>query len=137
MEFEINALSVSERYKLLIGGIVPRPIALISTISADGKFNLAPFSFFSGVGSDPMTLLFCPANKPDGTVKDTLVNVRSPGAGGTGQFVVNVAAEAYAAEMAAAGEPLPHGESEFALTGLATAPSHKVKPPRVGVSGVS
>ena len=67
MEFEPDAISQPERYKLLIGCIVPRPIAFVSTVSPDGKsFNLAPFSFFNGVGSNPMMLLFCPANKPDG-----------------------------------------------------------------------
>ena len=72
MEIDTSALDVRDRYKLLIGCIVPRPIAFVSTVSPDGRANLAPFSFFNGVGSNPMTLLFCPGNKPDGSEKDTL-----------------------------------------------------------------
>ena len=67
MEFNPDAMTALDRYKLMIGAIVPRPIAWVSTISPQGVANLAPFSFFCGVGSDPMTLLFCPANKPDGS----------------------------------------------------------------------
>lgn len=135
MEIDPNQITQAERYKLLIGGIVPRPIAFVSTCSPDGKhLNLAPFSFFNGVGSNPMTLLFCPANKADGTEKDTLRNGKPVNEGGTGQFVVNVVTEAIIRQVAAASEPLPYGESEFDLTGLRTAPSVMVKPPRVAES---
>ncbi|MEI7657892.1 MAG: flavin reductase family protein [Phycisphaerae bacterium] len=137
MELSPANLSQPERYKLMIGAIAPRPIALVSTRSVDGKDNLAPFSFFSGVGSDPMLLLFCPANKPDGTEKDSLRNAKPKAEGGTGEFVVSVVPERLAASMALAAEPLPHGESEFDLTGLAPAPSSVVGPPRVAESPVS
>lgn len=138
MEFNPESITQPERYKLLIGCIVPRPIAFVSTISPDGRtLNLAPFSFFNGVGSNPMTLLFCPANKPDGTEKDTLRNCKPIAAGGTGQFVVNAAVDVYARKVAAAAEPLPYGESEFELAGLTPAPSVKVKPPRVSESPVA
>lgn len=137
MELDPAALSPADRYKLLIGCIVPRPIAFVSTISPDGKLNLAPFSFFSGVGSDPMTLLFCPANGPDGAEKDSLRNAKPVEEGGTGEFVVNVVAEAFERKMAACAEPLPYGESEFALSGLTPAPSRAVRPPRVAESPVS
>ena len=60
-EFIPADLNAGDRYKLLIGMIVPRPIAFVSTVSPNGKTNLAPFSFFCGVGSEPMTLAFCPA----------------------------------------------------------------------------
>jgi flavin reductase (DIM6/NTAB) family NADH-FMN oxidoreductase RutF len=131
MELDPARLEPRERYKLLIGCIVPRPIAFVSTISPDGRPNLAPFSFFNGIGSDPMTLLFCPANKPDGSEKDTLRNCKPVSEGGTGQFVVNASTEAYAREIAGASEPLPYGESEFELVGLATTPSARVRPARV------
>jgi len=137
MELKPDDLAVRDRYKLLIGTIVPRPIALVSTISPDGEPNLAPYSFFNGVGSNPMTVLFCPGGKPDGTDKDTLRNCLPPDEGGTGQFVVNVSVEAYRREVSAAAEPLPYGESEFDLTGLATAPSRLVAPPRVAASPVA
>src|SRR5262245_20904225 len=138
MEINPESISQPERYKLLIGCIVPRPIAFVSTVSPNGtSFNLAPFSFFNGVGSNPMTLLFCPANKADGSAKDTLRNCKPVSEGGTGQFVVNAAIDAYAQKVAAASEPLPYGESEFELTGLTMAPSVKVKPPRVAESPVA
>ena len=131
-------ISQAERYKLLIGCIVPRPIAFVSTISQDGKHpNLAPFSFFNGGGSNPMTLLFCPANKADGSEKDTLRNCKPREEGGTGQFVVNVATEEYIREVAASSEMLAYGESEFELTGLTPAPSALVKPPRVKESPIA
>jgi flavin reductase (DIM6/NTAB) family NADH-FMN oxidoreductase RutF len=138
MELDPEALAAPDRYKLLIGCIVPRPIAFVSTASPDGRsVNLAPFSFFNGVGSNPMTLLFCPANKADGTEKDTLRNCKPQAEGGLGEFVVNVAIDAYARRVAAASEPLPYGESEFELTGLSMAPSRAVRPPRVAESPVA
>jgi flavin reductase (DIM6/NTAB) family NADH-FMN oxidoreductase RutF len=137
MEIDPSTLAPADRYKLLIGCIVPRPIAFVSTISPDGKPNLAPFSFFNGIGSDPMTLLFCPVNKADGSDKDTLRNAKPVAEGGTGQFVVNVATESYLEKVAAAGEPLPYGESEFDLVGLTPAASVKVRPPRVAESPVA
>lgn len=136
MEIDIASLDVARRYKLLIGCITPRPIAFVSTIAPDGRLNLAPFSFFTAIGSDPMTLLFCPSNKPDGTEKDSFRNAAPPADGGVGQFVVNIASERYARRVAAAAEPLPYGESEFELAGLTPAPSAVVRPPRIAESPV-
>lgn len=136
MELDPATLDQPSRYKLLIGCIVPRPIAFVSTISPEGKLNLAPFSFFNGVGSDPMTLLFCPANKPDGTEKDTLRNAKPVAEGGTGEFVVNIVSESFERQMAACAEPLPYGESEFELSALRSSPSARVRPPRVAESPV-
>jgi flavin reductase (DIM6/NTAB) family NADH-FMN oxidoreductase RutF len=137
MELDPLSLAPADRYKLLIGCIVPRPIAFVSTVSPDGRLNLAPFSFFNGIGSDPMSLLFCPANKTDGSKKDSLRNAELPADGGLGEFVVNVATEGYAKLVAAAAEPLEYGDSEFELTGLTPAPSVRVRPPRVLESPVS
>lgn len=131
MELRPEDLSQRDRYKLLIGCVVPRPIAFVSTISRDGRTNLAPFSFFNGVGSDPMTVLFCPANRPDGGEKDTLANCKPVSEGGTGEFVVNATSESYMREMATCAEPLAYGESEFELAHLDSAPSVRVKAPRV------
>ena len=83
-----------------------------------------------------MTLLFCPANNADGSEKDTLANAKPEGEGGTGQFVVNTASEAYRRQVAGAAEPLARGQSEFALVGLTEAPSAVVRPPRVAESPV-
>lgn len=137
MEWDPQELEISERYKLLIGCIVPRPIAFVSTVSPRGEINLAPFSFFNGVGSNPMTLVFCPANRPDGGEKDTLRNAKPAAEGGTGEFVVNAAVEAYHREVAAAAEDLAPGESEFELVGLTPAPSRVVRAPRVAESPVA
>jgi flavin reductase (DIM6/NTAB) family NADH-FMN oxidoreductase RutF len=127
----------SLRYKLLIGGIVPRPIALVSTRSDDGIDNLAPFSFFAGVGSNPMTLLFCPATKPDGTEKDSLRNAKPRSEGGTGEFVVNVVPTHMARAMARCAAELSPLESEFDLSGLTRIASSVVSPPRVAESPIS
>jgi flavin reductase (DIM6/NTAB) family NADH-FMN oxidoreductase RutF len=131
MELRPDDMAPSERYKLLIGCIVPRPIAFVSTISPDGRLNLAPFSFFNGIGSDPMTILFCPSNNAQGDEKDTLRNCKPKSEGGTGEFVVNAATMEYAREVAACGEVLPYGESEWDLVGLETTASSRVRPPRV------
>jgi flavin reductase (DIM6/NTAB) family NADH-FMN oxidoreductase RutF len=137
MEIDPAALEIRDRYKLLIGGIVPRPIAVVSTVSVDGVTNVAPFSFFNGVGSDPPTLLFCPANDARGGEKDSLRNAKPAAEGGTGVFVVNVAAEAVIRQVVAAAEGLPPEQSEFDLTGLTPVPSARVAAPRVAESPLS
>jgi flavin reductase (DIM6/NTAB) family NADH-FMN oxidoreductase RutF len=137
MELSPADLSQADRYKLLIGGVVPRPIAFVSTVSVDGRLNLAPFSFFCAVGSAPMTMLFCPANKGDGTEKDSLLNARPVSEGGVGEFVVNIASESMSRQVAGAAEPLVYGESEFSLVGLTPGPSRLVKPARVLEAPVS
>jgi len=136
MEIDTAKLDASDRYKLLIGSVIPRPIAFVSTISRDGRPNLAPYSFFCGVGSNPMLIAFCPANEPDGADKDTLRNI-DPEVGGTGEFVVNIVTDAIGPQMAACAEELAPGESEWDLSGLTMAPSRVVKPARVAESPVS
>jgi flavin reductase (DIM6/NTAB) family NADH-FMN oxidoreductase RutF len=133
MEIDPLTLPIPDRYKLLIGAIVPRPIAFVSTISPEGRLNLAPFSFFCGVSSNPPTLLFCPANKPDGSEKDTLRNCDSAPAG-VGQFVVNIVSHELGRRMSACAEELAYGQSEFEYSGLTPAPSRVVTPPRVAES---
>lgn len=137
MELDPLALSPADRYKLLIGGIVPRPIAFVATISPDGRPNLAPYSFFAGVGCNPMTLLFCPASNDDGSDKDSLRNAKPVAEGGQGEFVVNVVPHALARPMSATAAYLAYGESEFEYAGLLPAPSAVVKPPRVAESPIA
>ncbi len=136
MNVDPNELEIAERYKLLIGTIGPRPIAVVSTVSTDGKPNLAPFSFFAGVGSNPMTLLFCPANDGDGNEKDSLRNAKPESEGGTGQFAVCVATAEIIERVAVAAEPLPRGESEYDLSGLTPIPCDTIQAPRVKESPV-
>lgn len=126
-----ETLKVADRYKLLIGSIVPRPIAFVSTISQKGEENLAPFSFFTGVGSNPLTVLFCPANKDDGSEKDTLRNCKLQAEGGQGEFVVNIVSTSFLRQAVAAAEPFPYGVNEFSAVGLTPTASISVRPPRV------
>lgn len=117
-------------YKLLIGSIVPRPIAFVSTLSPEGIANLAPYSFFNAVCANPPVVLFCPTRRAGtGGVKDTLRNVEA-----TGEFVVNIVSEAMAGPMNACSADFPPEVSEFAATGLTPLPSDVVRPPRVAES---
>lgn len=137
MDLTPNALSQADRYKLMIGSIVPRPIALVSTRSPGGASNVAPFSFFAGVGSNPMMLLFCPANTPQGQEKDSLRNAKPQSEGGRGEFAVNIVPAAIAQKMALAAEPLPYETSEFDLSGFTEAPCKVIAAPRVKESPVT
>jgi flavin reductase (DIM6/NTAB) family NADH-FMN oxidoreductase RutF len=121
-------------YKLMTGIIVPRPIALVSTLDAAGNANLAPFSFFAGVGSAPPTVLFCPALRPAGTDrpgerKDTLRNVEL-----TREFVINVVSEAIAAQANLTAAEVGPEVDEFKLSGLTPVASEVVHAPRVAES---
>ena len=129
MDLDPESLEVRDRYLLMIGMIQPRPIAWVSTISPDGKTNLAPFSFFTGICANPMTLCFAPVNDRHGKKKDTLLNVEA-----TKQFVVNFATEANAEKMNQSSAPYAYGVSEIEKTGLTALPSIKVKPPRIAES---
>ena len=125
--------SYKENYKLMIGSILPRPIAFVSTISKDGINNLAPFSFFNGITSNPPTICFSPARKrSDGSKKDTLVNIED-----TKEFVVNVVTEDIVKQMNDTSEEHPSEVSEFDVSGLTPVPSRIVAPPRVQESPVS
>ncbi len=122
-----------ENYKLMIGSILPRPIAFVSTISDSGLVNLAPFSFFTGITSNPPTVCFAPNRRSsDGKKKDTLVNIES-----TGEFVVNVVTEAIAVAMNETATDFPPEINEFEEAGLTAVPSEIVRPPRVGESPVN
>lgn len=131
MDFDPADVRPSVFYQHLIHTIVPRPIAWVSTSSAAGKTNVAPFSYFTGVGSRPPSLLFCPANNKEGQPKDTLRNIQD-----TGQFVVNIVSFDVAEQMNASAANLPPDESEFDACGLTVAKSLKVNSPRVAESPV-
>ena len=133
-EFLPAELTRQQRYKLMVGLIVPRPIAWVSSLSPTGASNLAPYSFYNGVSSNPMTLMFCPANKRDGTEKDSMKNALLPSEGGLGEFVVNVVTEELGQAMAKTAQEVPYGESEFDLASLAAKDSRLVRPPRVADS---
>lgn len=132
MLLDFTALKPRDAYAWMIGTILPRPIAWVSTISAEGKTNLAPFSFFQGVTSNPPTLMFCPVNTRAGTKKDTVRNIEQ-----VPEFVVNLVSHALAEQMNACSALLPYGESEFERFGIAAAASERVRPPRVAATPVA
>jgi flavin reductase (DIM6/NTAB) family NADH-FMN oxidoreductase RutF len=137
VDIDPATLTADERYRLLTGAVVPRPIAFVSTLSVDGVANLAPYSFFTGAGAAPLSLVFCPTTRDDGSDKDTLRNLLTPAEGGRGEFVVNTSSVAHAKEINAAAASLPADESEFGLTGLTPAPSRVVASPRVAEAALS
>ena len=124
ISIDTKEIPLQDRYKLLIGSIVPRPIGFVSTISTSGAKNLAPFSFFNGVCSDPMAVLFCPViRSSDGQEKDTLKNIKA-----TKEFVVNIVSEEFADKMNQCSAEYPPEIDEFKESGLTPAPSTIVKP---------
>ncbi len=131
MIISVDTTSARDLYRILVECVTPRPIAWVSTVSAHGIPNLAPFSFFNGVGANPPSLLFCPANNRDGKKKDTLINVEA-----TGEFVVNVVPFALAHPMNETAAEFPYEVNEFDTVGVVAVPSLKVKPPSVKESPV-
>ena len=125
--------SLKENHKIMIGSIVPRPIAFVSTKSNDDILNLAPFSYFNGVCSNPPTIMFAPARRGyDGLTKDTLNNIQE-----TKEFVVNLVSEEISEPMVACSTDYDREIDEFEVSGLTPIDSIKVKPPRVKESKVS
>lgn len=110
--------------------VVPRPIGWITTMSAAGDLNLAPFSFFNGVTDDPPCVMFCPnGTHPDGGPKDSLRNVQE-----TGEFVFNLSNWSLREEMNKTAEHMPRSVDEMAAAGLEAVPSKLVAPPRVAAA---
>jgi len=132
MRFDLAELSAAERYKLLGGLIVPRPIALVTTRSADGRSNAAPFSFFNVFAEEPPLIVLGLGISPSGGAKDTTVNIRD-----TGEFVVNLVDEAIAEAMNLCAIDFPPEVDEIEVAGLALAPSDKVAPPRIAQAPVN
>ncbi len=122
ISFSPEDRSRADFYRLMIDSIQPRPIALVSTMSARGEANLAPFSFFMGVGSDPPALAFSVATpRPPATSKDTLANIEE-----TRQFVVAVVTESNMHRASQASWEYPRGVSEFQEAGFASFPALRV-----------
>src|ERR1700684_4034300 len=108
MLLDFETLPTSNAYRWMTSPILPRPIAWVSTISPEGRTNLAPFSFFQGVTANPPTLMFVPVNSRDGTKKDTVRNIEL-----VPEFVVNLVPRSLAEAMNKTSALLPYGESEF------------------------
>lgn len=133
---DYQSLVVSQRphranHHTLLSVVMPRPIAFVSTISSAGAPNLAPFSFFNGVGSNPMAVIFSPCTKADGTSKDTIINLRA-----VPECVVNVVPYSIKDAMNDASYAYPPDVNEFDAAGFTPLPSRFVKPFRVAQSPV-
>jgi flavin reductase (DIM6/NTAB) family NADH-FMN oxidoreductase RutF len=131
MELDPRTAAPEAVYKLLIGCVVPRPIAWVSTVGADGVYNLAPFSFFMGVCQEPPTIAFSSSARA-GDRKDTVRNALY-----TGDFVVNVVDDPLAERMNLTSGDYPPEVDEFAVTGLTPLPGVKVKAPRVAEAPIN
>jgi flavin reductase (DIM6/NTAB) family NADH-FMN oxidoreductase RutF len=126
MEIDFDAITEYQRYKLMASLIVPRPIALVTTLSASGTVNAAPFSMFNMLGEEPPIVMISINRLGDGALKDTAANIAR-----TGEFVVHLSDEAMAEKMHRCGERLPPDVSELACFGLTPVASTFVAPPRI------
>jgi len=127
--FPLRNLSPHDRYKLLGGVVVPRPIALVTTLDANGAVNAAPFSFFNLFSEDPPLIVLGLQHKADRTPKDTTRNIHRDG-----EFVIHMVDEPLASAMNDCAVDFPAGESEVAAAGLATLPSVDVRVPRLAAA---
>ncbi len=125
--FDTLQNSFQDNYKFLIGSILPRPIAVVSTLNADGSNNVAPFSFFTAVSAKPMIIAFCPMIRSStGAFKDTVVNIYREK-----EFVINIFGEELTQKINLTSTELPYGEDEFQFAGLTPIASETIKAKRV------
>ncbi|MGO7872036.1 flavin reductase family protein [Rhizobium leguminosarum] len=124
VSFDFKQLSERERYKLMIGTIIPRPIALVTTVDENGRVNAAPFSFFNCLSADPPILAIGVENNADMSFKDTGHNIRM-----TEVFTVNIVSFAIAEAMHVCGARYPRGVDELKQAGLTAMPGEKVASP--------
>ena len=132
MQLDFSQLTEHQRYKLMASLIVPRPIALVTTLNAQGVVNAAPFSMFNMMGEEPPIVMISINKHGNGEIKDTAANILA-----SGEFVVHLADEAIAEQMHACGARLPPEVSEVDMVGFATAPSNAVGPPRIADAPVA
>jgi flavin reductase (DIM6/NTAB) family NADH-FMN oxidoreductase RutF len=132
MQFDISAMAPMDRYELLLGTVVPRPIAIVTSLAADGAINAAPYSLFNVMGHDPAIAMVSVLAHPERRLKDTAANVLA-----TKEFVINLVSEQIAEAMNISCIDAPPGRNELDLAKLTAAPSQNVKPPRIAESPVS
>ncbi len=131
-EVNFDEISSYQRYKLMASLIVPRPIALVTTLGPTGVVNAAPFSMFNMIGEDPPILMISINRLSDGRLKDTAANILA-----SGEFVVHMTDEPMAQQMHACGESFPSDVSELAQVGLTPVASHSVAPPRIAQAPIA
>lgn len=129
LEFDFAKLSAAERYKLLIGIVVPRPIALVTSCGKDGSVNAAPFSFFNVFSEDPAQIVLGLQHRPDGTLKDTTRNLAE-----AREFVVNMVDEPLVEAMNLCSTDFPPDVSEVEALGIETVPGVRVGVPRIAAA---
>ncbi len=129
-ELDAAKISWQDQYKLMVGTVTPRPIALVTTLGPDGP-NAAPFSFFNAVGSDPAMLMFSVGDR-GGKDKDTVRNIRE-----TPEFVVHIVSDAIKDQMNVCAVDYPYGVDELARAGFTAVPSRKVRVPRIAEAPVA
>jgi flavin reductase (DIM6/NTAB) family NADH-FMN oxidoreductase RutF len=132
MQIDPATHSQADTYKLLTNVVVPRPIAWVTSLNQSGIVNLAPFSFFNAVGSNPPYVVVSIGLRDDGTQKDTALNIER-----RGEFVVNLVTEALLGSMNISAADFPPDESELTAAGLHTAPSTCVAVPLLAEAEVS
>lgn len=132
MQLDPALQSAADNYKLLTNLVVPRPIAWVTTQSQSGVVNLAPYSFFNAVGSNPLYVVISVGKRDNGEPKDTAKNIQA-----SGEFVVNMVTEDLFDAMNISAADFPADQSELNATNLATAPSVHVKVPRIAQAQVS
>ncbi len=132
MKIDPTDLNRQDAHALLVGAILPRPIAFVSTVGKDGIYNVAPFSFFTAMSSKPAVVGFGVGCRRDGTKKDTMVNIEY-----TKDYVINLVNEGLAEAMNQAAGEYPSHVDEFKVAGLTPVKSDLVKSPRVAESPVN
>ena len=132
MQLDFSQLDAAESYRWLSSTVTPRPIAWVSTLSANGITNLAPFSFFQVICDDPATLMVNVGLRANGELKDTLRNAQD-----TGELVIHLVSKAESEHMNATAATLVHDNSEFDAVGIVTVPSVRIKPPRIAAASVA
>lgn len=132
MDIDLRTLDSRHAHDLLTSALVPRPIAWVSTINGDGKTNLAPFSFFSGISWCPPLLMFSAVNRLDGTKKDTVLNIEE-----IPEFVIHMVSTELLGPMEQSAGPIPFGEDASSIGGIQLISSQAVRPRRIADARVS
>ena len=132
MQFDFRSMKPMDRYELLLGTVLPRPITIVTTLSAEGAINAAPYSLFNVVSHDPPVVMIAVLPHPEGRLKDTAANIYA-----TREFVVNLVPQSMAEAMNITNIDAPQTTNELTLAKLKAAPSATIKPPRIADSPVA
>jgi len=132
MEIDLRLLEDRHAHDLLASSVIPRPIAWVTSINSGGKTNIALFSFFSGIQWYPPVLTFSAVNRPDGTKKDTVINIEQ-----TKEFVINIVSTDLLKVMESSAKPIPYGEDENYIKNIILIPSKTIKPCRIENAKIS